>query len=1205
MSKEIRLSVKLDPADVEKGEKAIRDALKRLGVEHDVLKKKSKENKDEQAQQAKGFKQTAASLDPLIRAQQKYIREQALLTAGAKAAGASQADLNRLLALAKDRFNAAIASQVEFNRSLALSKERLNDAGKSSGGFVSSLMSMRGALVGLGVGAAVAQLKRFAEAGLEAREAVFRLNFAIGQRPGAGFDVGKLSATAERLKGASPFDDEPILEAMAALARFESVGGHNIERMTKLAVDFAVTMRTDVVSAATMLGKALDEPGQGLKALTDAIGYLEPEFKKLISDLMAAGREAEASALLFGKLEQGVGGMAEKFSKEAPGAWQQFKVYVGDANEGLGEFLIKISEGIDKIPNFLRLLTPITALKAKAPDFKGFINDWADWMVPDRKSAWETGLGQAASTAKPAPLIPPVTEAQVKSFRAHLDNIVEGYKEMDKAAKDGSASFNKALKEEADAAKAFVAANQARIDSTQDLIDSYDTHGAAMRRFYEVEAELIFAEIRGVQGATAALLELAKARGMALLQNAGLAPGQLKLIDTSDAALAATLSEKIVLSSEDLVRNYDAIDAKWQSWIGAAGTVAGLVGQISESAGQWLGAMVNIAAEWRNISKAQRDYDAAVIAGDVDAQNEARAAQTAASMNQWISLFTAVLDIQSADAAKAKLRQYDTYSSVSLNNKGVYETEYPWGDRSGAASAMSKAIIALLKDLQEATGVFVEGMADISTYIRNDGKQFIVQFGGEILGYFRSAEEAMVAAAKAVFTKGELSGTLSQAMREMFTNFAATTVDELKGAVDYIKQIEQIAAGTSDIDFALSSLVNNIKQVMANLRQFGVSALESFRLSGQFGIATARDMWNQISGQQMSPKEEREQAVLRTKMLVLQLQLWKVELQARLAFLQGSGRLLRTEFGGGGGAAGGLRGNALKAQASFMQAEVKLQSSYLSAKAQGVNALGTIYQAEIDLINQLIAGIDALLADIDINKIRIGGRGAGGRAGGGKSTDDFWNLVVGALSPLDPMKQLRASEIRYESALGGKDKGEIEEARRMYLEQAQLVFGGTARYAEIFERVMEQTKFLGTLNSREAQARQLTIDQLWRLAKTANVATRSLANLFGVKAPASNLAPAFSSAFAKGGSDSYGSTLNSGGSIGGNFDTSSIVTAQNSGTAAVVEQLSQVVEEQRKTRRRLSSPGGPTAPAPTAPPPPTGTTATYSGGTKGTFERVM
>ncbi len=201
---------------------------------------------------------------------------------------------------------------------------RQEEAAESIIGRVTGALKMK-ALQYLSVGAAVAGfvtvLKGSLVAAHEAEEATLRMNAVMAATGGSvGFTTGKLGEMAEAWQKSTRFDSEGIKSAMSVMLTFGNVQGKVFEDGMRLAMDYAELYRTDLSSAARIVGRALEDPINGLTALQRVIGTVSPATKDYIKELVSAGQEAQAQGVIIDLLKGKFGGFAETMNTGVVGA---------------------------------------------------------------------------------------------------------------------------------------------------------------------------------------------------------------------------------------------------------------------------------------------------------------------------------------------------------------------------------------------------------------------------------------------------------------------------------------------------------------------------------------------------------------------------------------------------------------------------------------------------------------------------------------------------------------------------------------------------------------------------------------------------------------------------------------------------------------------------------------------------------------------
>ena len=156
-----------------------------------------------------------------------------------------------------------------------------------------------------------------------------------------GDAAGELSAKyqreASRLQDVTLFGDEEILGGVTnQLLTFGNIAGDVFDRTQAAALDVATTLGTDVQSAAIQLGKALNDPSQGLTALSRSGITFTDQQKEQIKALQDSNRLLEAQGIILTEVERFYGGAAQAAAQAGTGPFKQAANAVGDAFESIG-----------------------------------------------------------------------------------------------------------------------------------------------------------------------------------------------------------------------------------------------------------------------------------------------------------------------------------------------------------------------------------------------------------------------------------------------------------------------------------------------------------------------------------------------------------------------------------------------------------------------------------------------------------------------------------------------------------------------------------------------------------------------------------------------------------------------------------------------------------------------------------------------------
>lgn len=177
--------------------------------------------------------------------------------------------------------------------------------GRKIGGLVSAAATAGAAL-------GVVMFKDIIAKTTEAEQSLVRFESTLRATGyAAGWTREELEAMVREFRGKTLFDDEKLRDALSALLKFRSIGGPALRDALQATVDLAAHFGTDLAPQAQKVGKALEEPGKNLRGLKDAGVAFNEEQTKMLQKMVDVGQKAEAQAIIFEKLQKGVGGTAE------------------------------------------------------------------------------------------------------------------------------------------------------------------------------------------------------------------------------------------------------------------------------------------------------------------------------------------------------------------------------------------------------------------------------------------------------------------------------------------------------------------------------------------------------------------------------------------------------------------------------------------------------------------------------------------------------------------------------------------------------------------------------------------------------------------------------------------------------------------------------------------------------------------------------
>lgn len=159
----------------------------------------------------------------------------------------------------------------------------------------------------------------------------------------AGFTAEQMHEQARGLAFATLQSTEGVMQAQQVMMTFRKVTGDTFTRSIELAADLATVTGTDLKSSVTQLGKALEDPVQGINAMTRSGVSFTQAQKDVIKSMVETGDVAGAQKLILDELAGQYGGVAKAEALGLAGAhdtlaqsMQEAKIAAADYF-GLGE----------------------------------------------------------------------------------------------------------------------------------------------------------------------------------------------------------------------------------------------------------------------------------------------------------------------------------------------------------------------------------------------------------------------------------------------------------------------------------------------------------------------------------------------------------------------------------------------------------------------------------------------------------------------------------------------------------------------------------------------------------------------------------------------------------------------------------------------------------------------------------------------------
>mgnify|MGYP003385716042 CR=1 FL=1 len=205
-------------------------------------------------------------------------------------------------------------------------------------GSALSAIGPYGLAAGVALSAVALGLLKGIEAAAQAEQSFMRLE-AVLRATGnsSGLTANEIVATAEGIEKATLATAEQVQDAATVLATFRTVAGDTFTRTLTLAQDMSATFGGDLKSNVAALGKALEDPINGLGGLQKSYRLLTESQRDTIQTLVETGRQAEAQRMILDALEKKIGGSGRAETSGLAGATNRLSDAWGNLLKGIAQ----------------------------------------------------------------------------------------------------------------------------------------------------------------------------------------------------------------------------------------------------------------------------------------------------------------------------------------------------------------------------------------------------------------------------------------------------------------------------------------------------------------------------------------------------------------------------------------------------------------------------------------------------------------------------------------------------------------------------------------------------------------------------------------------------------------------------------------------------------------------------------------------------
>lgn len=170
----------------------------------------------------------------------------------------------------------------------------------------------------------------------------------------AGVTAEQAQKLASSFQNVTKFSDETVQSGENILLTFTNIGKDIFPQATETMLNMSQALGQDVKSSAIQLGKALQDPIQGVTALRRVGVNFNDAQQETIAKLVETGRAGEAQAMILKELQTEFGGSAKAAGETFAGKLTILKNKFNDIQEAVGGALVKaVTPFVDKFSQWL------------------------------------------------------------------------------------------------------------------------------------------------------------------------------------------------------------------------------------------------------------------------------------------------------------------------------------------------------------------------------------------------------------------------------------------------------------------------------------------------------------------------------------------------------------------------------------------------------------------------------------------------------------------------------------------------------------------------------------------------------------------------------------------------------------------------------------------------------------------------------------
>lgn len=269
----------------------------------------------------------------------------------------------------------------------------------ATGGMKAGLLAV-GAAAGVALGAVAIFAKQSIDSANESAKAQAQLGAVLKSTgEAAGLSQQDLNDQSAALQRMTTYSDEAVTSAQSLLLTFTNIKGGVFQQSIGTILDMSTALGQDLKSSSIQVGKALNDPINGITALSRVGVSFTQQQKDMITQLVNTGHTMDAQKVILAELNKEFGGSAVAAGKTFAGQMAILNNQFDEVKESVGRALIPVLQALGEkvlplIVSFANWLSEMEQsggiVKGIATIFGGFMQqfDAATGLVTLFTDAW-------------------------------------------------------------------------------------------------------------------------------------------------------------------------------------------------------------------------------------------------------------------------------------------------------------------------------------------------------------------------------------------------------------------------------------------------------------------------------------------------------------------------------------------------------------------------------------------------------------------------------------------------------------------------------------------------------------------------------------------------------------------------------------------------------------------------------------------------